>query len=250
MEIRSFHWVKIILWQSGPIYSFFTSSMLIPRPPPSSHAGRLAALDPAKASQGAGSLHLPLPSHPTQSWLPVIVLAQDVSPLQRELSRHTSEGAPQGLSSMSLFSFSVYVTLTTFCYFLVYCLLLLPESKLSKSEDPSVTVSPASKPTPDTFKNKLLDEWKKLTVTLSPLYSSEIEACEGYGISPQSQSKIAAHQDSNWANLLPRSAFYTALMPCSLPLCFLPFTPPGLGPSPPLPPTPARDAFSLHGLHA
>lgn len=187
MEIRSFHRVKIILWQSGPIYSFFTSSMLIPRPPPSSHAGRLAALDPAKASQGPGSLHLPLPSHPTQSWLPVIVLAQDVSPLQRELSRHTSEGAPQGFSSMSLFSFSVCVALATFCYFLVYRLLLLPESKLSKSEDPSVTVSPASKP-PDTFKNKLLDEWEKLTVTPSPLYSSEMEACEGYGISPQSQS--------------------------------------------------------------
>lgn len=137
--------------------------------------------------------------------------------------------------------------LTTFCYFLVYCLFLLPESELHKSEAPSVTVSPASKSLPGTFTNNLSDEWAKLTISCSPPYSYEIWGWQWLCHLPR-----ASWQESRTSGFKPGppgaqvpvlNHSDAVLLSFTSPLCVTLFT------APPLPPTAARDTFFLHGLH-
>lgn len=168
---RSDHFiVKIPLRQSGRHRSLPPHLLNSPpSPPPSSHNGCLAAFEHAKPSL-AKSLQSPpgtLPLGFSLSFRP-----QTVPSTERPFWAHIWRSSPG-----TLIYFSVYilcVALTIFCYFVVYCLLLLPESKLCKSKDPSVTVSPDLNQRLAHSVTNLLNEWEKLTTSRSPFYSYEI----------------------------------------------------------------------------
>lgn len=72
-------------------------------------------------------------THTPNGWLFVIIQASDQVPSTETPFWACIGRTPQALSFTSLFSFSVWhVALTTFCYFLVYCLLLLPEASYAR----------------------------------------------------------------------------------------------------------------------
>jgi hypothetical protein len=108
-------------------------------------------------------------------------------PTCRGLSGHKSQKTSPG----TLINFSVCilcVALATFCYFLIYCLLLLPESKFCKSMDPSVTTSPASNSMPGTLNNDLLNEQKRWHCHYLQFTAMKTESGKGEGTSPRSHS--------------------------------------------------------------
>lgn len=166
VEIRSFDCVNIILWQSGPIYAH----------PSAHHSATVVSWLPLSLPspfwpQGLCTSLCPCTPHVTGFLSPFV-------PRKFPLCRQNLPGTFWRNSPGILIYFCLRSlmcgALTTFCYFLVYCLLLLPESELHKSEAPSVTVSPASKSLPGTFTNNLSDEWAKLTISCSPPYGYEI----------------------------------------------------------------------------
>lgn len=115
LEIRSFHWVKIILQQSDPIFVFpHLLNLPCPCPPPASCDSHLATLEHAKPFL-ARVLHSPLgpsptshPSPPSMAGFLFSIKLQTRSPPQMDFSGHMSEGTPQTLSFTSLFPFSMW----------------------------------------------------------------------------------------------------------------------------------------------
>lgn len=232
LKIRLFRCVKIILQQSGPHLLLLSHLLHSPPYPPSSSLAALEHAKPNLAPSLCISTWHPLP------WLLVIIQAPDPVPSTKstnlkELLRY---------SHLLLCLHSVWHL--PLCYFVVCCLLLLPESKLCKSKkDPSVTVSLASKSMPGTLDNNLLNEWKSWQHHNLHFTAIKSEAWKGEVISLMVTQQENSISGSNPGHLLPRSMSKPlwGLVPFSLFLCFvlLLFTPPGPGLSPTLPPTPS-----------